>query len=173
VLKRNAFRDESVRNRVLSRFADHGIIPERIELLPFSPSRVGHLSHYARLDIALDTFPYNGATTTCEALWMGVPVVSWYGRTHATRVGLSLLTALGLGELACSSHDEYVARVVALARAPERIRVLRHTLRDRLLSSPVCDKLGFVRELESVYRDMWRTWCNNRSVDFGAEALSR
>jgi protein O-GlcNAc transferase len=161
ILKRRGFRDESTRNDMLKKFSDRGIRPERIELLAAGQSHDDHLGHYARLDVVLDTFPYNGTTTSCESLLMGVPVVAWYGRTHVSRVGLSLLTSIGHKELAGASQDEFVARAVALANDPERIRTLRAMLRDQFLNSPVCDAYGFVRELEEAYRQMWRLWCEN------------
>ncbi len=164
VLKRYHLSDESTRDNLLRKFSDRGVAPERVELLPFNPSRGDHLSNHSRLDILLDSFPYNGTTTTCEALWMGVPVVSHYGRTHVSRVGLSLLTSVGLEELASASHDDFVARTVALAQAPERIRTMHATLRDRFLASPVCDMRGFVRNLEEAYRHMWRAWCGTHSA---------
>lgn len=161
VLKRSSFSDKSTRDDMLRKFSSRGIALERIELLTAGQSHDDHLSHYARLDIVLDTFPYNGTTTSCESLLMGVPIVTRYGRTHASRVGLSLLTSVGLEELACASHDEFVARAVSLAKTPERIRTLRESLRDRFLNSPVCDARGTVRELEEAYRQMWRLWCAN------------
>jgi predicted O-linked N-acetylglucosamine transferase (SPINDLY family) len=159
ILKRGGLRDESIRNEILHKFSCRGIAPERIDLLAAGQARDDHFSHYAQLDIVLDTFPYNGTTTTCESLLMGVPIVTRYGQTHVSRVGLSLLSSVGLEELAGATHDEFVERAVSLAKAPERLRSLRVTLRDRFLKSPVCDSRGFVRNLENAYRQVWSQWC--------------
>jgi predicted O-linked N-acetylglucosamine transferase (SPINDLY family) len=164
VLKRGGLRDEATRNDMLRKFSSRGVAPERIELLGAGQARDDHFSHYAQLDIVLDTFPYSGTTTTCESLLMGVPIVTRYGLTHVSRVGLSLLTSVGLEELAGGNHDEFVARAVSLARARERMRSVRATLRDRFLQSTVCDKREFVRDIEEAYRQMWRQWCGTRET---------
>jgi predicted O-linked N-acetylglucosamine transferase (SPINDLY family) len=161
ILKGSAFCDESVRDRFRRHFDDRGIASDRIRLLPRSPSLAEHLNHYNALDIALDTYPYNGTTTTCEALWMGVPVVTWRGQAHASRVGLSILTTLGMPELAAANRDDYVERIVALARTPERLLLMRQSLRERVARSPICDKRRFVAGLETSYRRMWRAWCSD------------
>ncbi|MDH5512939.1 MAG: tetratricopeptide repeat protein, partial [Gammaproteobacteria bacterium] len=162
ILKRRGFHDEATRQDMLRKFTDRGIRPERITLLTAGQSQEDHLGHYARLDAVLDTFPYNGTTTSCESLLMGVPIVTHYGQTHVSRVGLSLLASVGLEELAGGSHEEFVARAVSLAQAPDRMRAMRAALRDRFLSSPVCDARGFVRGLEEAYRQLWRSWCQNQ-----------
>lgn len=163
VLKGGAFCDGAIRDLFLRQFADHGIAPGRIELLPRSPSLAEHLNHYNALDIALDTWPYNGTTTTCEALWMSVPLVTWCGEAHATRVGLSILSVLGIPEFAASNRSDYIERAVTLARNPGRVVSLRKSLRDRVAKSPICDKQGFVEGLEQSYRRMWREWCGDPS----------
>ena len=108
---------------------------------------------YEGVDIALDTYPYNGTTTTCEALWMGVPVVTRAGEVHMSRVGASLLHAAGLGDLVAHDAVDYVETVVALACDQERRRELRAILRRRLEESTLLDHAGFTRKLEQVYRD--------------------
>ena len=126
---------------------------------PYMPERGGHLALYNHIDIALDTFPYNGTTTTCEALWMGVPVVTWRGQRHASRVGASLLDAVGLGELVAPSVEVYIALARSLAVQPERLARLSHSLRRRLEASPLLDARGLAQALEAAYRAMWRRWC--------------
>jgi predicted O-linked N-acetylglucosamine transferase (SPINDLY family) len=120
---------------------------------------VGHLALYDRIDIALDTFPYNGTTTTCEALWMGVPVVTLVGRTHASRVGVSLLSSVGLTELAADSSQHYIEAAVAFARDRKRLSELHRNLRRRMQDSPLVDHRGHTRRLEMALRAMWRAWC--------------
>jgi predicted O-linked N-acetylglucosamine transferase (SPINDLY family) len=123
-----------------------------------------HLALYGRVDIALDTFPYHGTTTTCEALWMGVPVVTRAGETHASRVGVSLLTNAGVAELVATSDESYVEVATTLARDFPRLAGLRATLRERMAASPLMDGPLFARNLEGAYRQMWRTWCANQTA---------
>ena len=159
IVKSKPLVDEKTRRRNLELFAAAGISAERLELVPWIPSQAGHLGAYSRIDIALDTFPYNGTTTTCEALWMGVPVIALRGRRHAARVGLSLLAAVGMPEFAVQSTQAYVEAAVGLANDLDRLTALRGDLRERLRASPLCDAGAFTRHVETAYRDMWRTWC--------------
>ena len=122
-----------------------------------------HLGTYHRVDIALDTFPYHGTTTTCEALYMGVPVITLAGRVHASRVGASLLSAVGLTELVTHNEREYVEAAVALASNSSRLRDFHATLRARLESSPLMDASAYVSGLECAYRRMWEAWCSSGS----------
>ena len=119
------------------------------------------------MDIALDTFPYHGTTTTCEAMWMGVPVVSLAGQRHVSRVGVSLLNNVGLPELVANTPEEYVRIAVDLANDLPRLQELRSTLRQRMEQSPLMDAPRFARNVEAAYRQMWRKWCatcrNSRS----------
>jgi len=146
---------------VLNLFTHHGIAAERIEVLSWEPSISRHLSIYHRIDIGLDTFPYHGTTTTCEALWMGVPVITLAGNTYASRVGVSLLSNAGLPGLVAESPDEYVSMAVTLARDVERLQSLRKNLRDMMKASPLCDAKTFTEHLEKCYRMMWKTWCES------------
>jgi predicted O-linked N-acetylglucosamine transferase (SPINDLY family) len=141
-VKTKALADASVRDALLASFATEGICAQRLRAIGWLPSGEEHLAAYNEVDIALDTFPYNGATTTCEALWMGVPVVSLAGSTHASRMGLSILTAVGLPELVASSEDGFVALAAALAQERDRLRALRQTLRERMRASPLMDEAG-------------------------------
>jgi predicted O-linked N-acetylglucosamine transferase (SPINDLY family) len=123
------------------------------------PSIAAHLALYHRVDIALDPFPYNGTTTTCEALWMGVPVVTLRGDRHAGRVGASLLSQIGLTDLIANSVEEYVEIALALAGNPGRLDDLRGALRPRIAASPLCDRRAFARKMEGAFRTMWEAWC--------------
>ena len=125
----------------------------------WEPSVKGHLDTYNRIDIALDTFPYNGTTTTCEALWMGVPVVTLAGDRHASRVGMSLLSNIGLPELIAQTEDEYIDIAVKLAADTERLQLSVRGCREMMRRSPVCDAKGFTTGLELHYRRMWEEWC--------------
>jgi predicted O-linked N-acetylglucosamine transferase (SPINDLY family) len=150
------------RTHLRDQFARRGVGRERIELLAETPATAEHLATYHRVDIALDTFPYNGTTTSCEALWMGVPVVTLVGDRHAARVGASLLSRVGLDELVAKSEDAYVATAARLATDLAALGRLRCELRPRLAASPLCDGAGFARQLEATYRSLWREWCTRR-----------
>ena len=154
--------DAWVRARLQDRFAAHGIGGDRL-LLHERQATIGeHLDRYRQVDIGLDTYPYNGATTTCEALWMGVPVISLCGETHASRMGRSILTTAGLGEFVCSNEEAFVAKCVATAGDLHSLAALRGKLRERTRSSRLMDAARFTRNLEEVYRQMWRNWCSGR-----------
>ena len=118
-----------------------------------------HLELYHRIDVALDTYPYHGTTTTCEAMWMGVPVVSLAGRTHVSRVGVSLLSNVGLPELVANTPEEYISIASDLAADPTRLNGLRGSLRSKMSSSPLMDGARFAADVEAAYRQMWREWC--------------
>jgi protein O-GlcNAc transferase len=159
LLKGSSFADPDTRALFLARFVDRGVTTDRVELMPRLTGADAHLSAYHQVDIALDPFPYNGATTTCEALWMGVPVVTLRGNRHAGRVGASLLTQVGLTELITNSVEEYIETAIALARDPTRLASLRQSLRPRMTASPLCDSRAFARKMEAAFRTMWRRWC--------------
>ena len=159
VLKNWDLASPDVREGLLARMSAAGADPSVIELLPYEKKGADHLATYARIDIALDTYPYHGTTTTCEALLMGVPVVSLMGDRHASRVGLSLLSAVGLPHLAAASPDEFVRTTVQLARDRQSLASLRGSLRDRLLRSPLCDAPSHSKRFNSALRDIWRAAC--------------
>ena len=118
-----------------------------------------HLGRYGEVDIALDPFPFNGSTTTFEALWMGVPVISLAGETFMSRLAGSILHHAGLGDLAVDTPEAYVACARDLAGDPARLKTLRSTLRERVATSPLCDAPTYARSVETAYRDMWQEWC--------------
>jgi len=157
-LKSKPLADDGTRRRLAQRFAEHGIADERLVMTGWIVDG-NHLAVYNRVDVGLDTFPYNGTTTTCEALWMGVPVVTMAGDRHAARVGASLLTRVGLAELIANEPEAYVARAVALANDRARLGALRAGLRETVARSALCDAQRFTRTLEAAYRDLWRAWC--------------
>jgi protein O-GlcNAc transferase len=136
----------------------HGLDPARIELVHKRPLR----DYYAlvqQADIALDPFPFNGHTTTCDAIWLGVPVVMLQGRMYASRFGGSVLANVGLDDLIARSVSEYVDKAVELAGDLDRLAELRAQLRPRMAASPLLDFQGFARNVEAAYRQMWTDWC--------------
>lgn len=148
-----------MRSHILDSFERRGVARDRIEFSGKLESNADHLAAYGRVDIALDTFPYNGVTTTCEALWMGVPVVTLVGDRHCARVGSSLLTHVGLQDLVAHSPQAYVEITARLAADLPALAELRAGLRAKVAASPLCDGIGFTRSLEAAYRTTWREWC--------------
>jgi predicted O-linked N-acetylglucosamine transferase (SPINDLY family) len=126
--------------------------------------KAGWLSVYNRIDVALDTFPWSGHTTACEAVWMGVPVLTVRGDRHASRMVASVMTTLGLADdFVAADHRRFVAKGKALAGRFDFLADLRADLRQRAIDSPLCDAAGFGREMAKMYRTMWRTWCAGTS----------
>jgi len=146
------------RRRIGELFASMGISPHRLQFVPRMP-RPQYLRLYDRIDICLDPLPYNGITTTCDALWMGVPVVSLQGKTAAGRAGKSILENVGLGELAADDPDQFVRIATTLAKDLPRLAELRRTLRQRISRSAMMDAPRFAREMEKAYRLIWENWC--------------
>lgn len=155
LLKNKVLGNRTAQSEVRARFTAAGIDESRVVLSAWEPSVEGHLKAYEQVDIALDSFPYNGTTTTCEALWMGVPVVTFRGDRHAGRVGASLLHTVGLDDLVGDSVDDYVRIAVSLSADADRLAGLRSGLRERMRSSALMDEMGFVRELEACYLGVW------------------
>ncbi|MGD0389609.1 MAG: tetratricopeptide repeat protein [Tepidisphaeraceae bacterium] len=143
---------------VRERFAGMGISPDRLEFVGKQPWPQ-YVRTYGRIDIALDPFPWGGGITTCDALWMGVPVVSLVGRTAVGRGGASILANVGVPELIAQTPEQYVRIAAALARDLPRLAELRRTLRAKMQASPLMDAPRFARNVEAAYRQMWRNWC--------------
>lgn len=165
LLKGRGFTEEATRQSLLARFAETGGDPQRVTLLAPVDGIADHLAFYGQVDIALDPFPYNGTTTTCEALWMGVPIVTLAGDRHAGRVGASLLTQVGLTDLIASSVDGYVEVAASLAADRHRLARLRQTMRERMRASSLCDAPRFARKIESAYRAAWQQYCLEAAAD--------
>ncbi len=140
------------------RFGRNGIAAERVEFVD-RQTWEPYIRTYHRIDIGLDTFPYNGGITTCDTMWMGVPVVSLSGGTPVGRGGRSILCNLGLGDLVAYASEQYVDIAVALAGDLSRLEELRRTLRERMRRSPLMDAPRFARNMEAAYRQAWRRWC--------------
>lgn len=162
VLKGDA-RLSAVVSRLRAELTSRGVHDAQIETLNNTATPEEARALYARVDVALDTFPYNGTTTTCESLWMGVPVVAVLGPSHVSRVSASLLHAVGAPELIADSVDAYVALAVSLARDRARVNAYRAGLRDMVASSPLCDAPAYARAVEAAYRTLWRAWCAAQS----------
>ena len=164
LLKSRLFVEEESRRLYCSRLVERGVAADRLTFMDPIPDIAGHLGSYNLIDITLDPFPYNGTTTTCEALWMGVPMVVLTGDCHAGRVGMSLLNSVGLDELIAESVDQYVEIASALATDLPRLKALRTSLRERMHASRLCDSAGFTRSLEEAYRGVWSNWCDGKSA---------
>ena len=160
-LKYKSLKTDFIQDMVYADFAKHGVTRDRLVFLSQTDSKMEHMSQYNRIDIGLDSFPYNGTTTTCDALWMGVPVITLAGRSHVGRVGVSQLTNIGLPELIGHNEDDYVDIAVALANDLPRLAALRSGLRERLRASPLMDAPRFTRNLEAAYREMFKRLHNH------------
>ncbi len=156
LLKNNSLACPTLRQRLAGYFARHGVAAERLILKCRSPTVAEHLAEYAGADITLDTFPYNGTTTTCEALWMGVPVIACRGDRHAARVGASILTQTGLQELLAEDVNGYVAKAVGLGGDGAAVARLRQGMRQRLQDSALFDEKGFAAKMAEAFFAMWR-----------------
>ena len=172
LLKGHGLAEPGLAAALRARLSLLGVGEERIELLGRTAGIAEHLALYARVDVALDTFPYHGTTTTCEALWMGVPVVTLAGDRHASRVGASLLTALGRREWIAKDWADYTAIAVALANdAAGRVR-LRTTLRDEMRRSALLDHAGQAARFGAAVRECWQHWCRDHRLISGKQSAS-
>ena len=156
LLKSKSTADPMTMGRLQARMQAGGIDPSRIDSIAYTKTVEEHLQIYARVHIALDTMPYNGTTTTCEALWMGVPVVCVQGDRHAARVGASLLRATGCEQLLGRTADEFVEIAVKLANDRAQLTELRFGLRARLLASPLMDSRGYAERFHGALRECYR-----------------
>ncbi|MCC6428423.1 MAG: tetratricopeptide repeat protein [Phycisphaerales bacterium] len=154
LLKATQLADPRVRADTVQRFVGAGIEASRVEVVEATASQMDHLALYGRIDIALDPFPYAGTTTTCEAMWAGVPVITLAGRSHAGRVGVSLLRNTGLDELIAADIPSYIKLATSLAGDTARLTSLRSSMRDRIAASTLCDGPAFARRFEAALRQM-------------------
>jgi len=150
------------REKLTARFSRFGIAPERLILDGQFASHEAHFEAYHQVDIALDPFPYPGITTTVEALWMGVPVLSMRGQRFISHQGETILHNVGLPEWIALDEDDYVAKAAAFASDKQALAKLRAGLRERLLASPLCDAPRFARNFEEAMRGMWQKWCGQQ-----------
>jgi predicted O-linked N-acetylglucosamine transferase (SPINDLY family) len=159
LLKGHGLSDAAVRERFLARLLKAGLARERVMLLERTPDTTSHLAVYHQVDIALDTFPYNGTTTTCESLWMGVPVVSLAGDRHMARVSASLLHAVGHPEWVATTDEGYVQAAATLAADRVQLAEIRGSLRDGVRASPLMDHAGQAKRFGAALRESWKKWC--------------
>jgi len=164
VLKSRLFEEKEVAAVLRARLRTAGLPDDRVELLRPMPSVGAHLEAYARVDIALDTFPYHGTTTTCEAMWMGVPVVSMAGDRHAARVGCSLLTSVGHPEWIAENPEDYLRIAAGLAADRTKLAAIRAGLRDEMRASLLLDHAGQAARFGEALRACWRQWCGAGAV---------
>lgn len=159
LLKARSLGEASVQQNVRSRFANHGVDLQRLILEPYVP-RGDYLATYNSVDIALDPFPFPGGTTTVEALWMGVPVLTLAGKHFLARQGVGLLMNAGLPDWVVKDHEDYFLRAVAYANDLPRLALLRAGLRQQVLASPIYDAPRFAHHFEAALRGMWEKWCS-------------
>lgn len=158
ILKGIIFSEEESKDRFFKLFTDNGIGKERITLKPLTTSIEEHLATYNEIDIALDPFPYNGTTTTCEALWMGVPVITLGGEVHCARVSSSILHNCDLPELVTHSRDEYISKAIGLANDTSTLIRMRETMREKLTTSHLCNAKQFCTDMEDLLQTMRDTY---------------
>ncbi|MEE8428437.1 MAG: tetratricopeptide repeat protein [Gammaproteobacteria bacterium] len=159
LLKNKPLGHTSIAKAMLEQFESLGVAGERVEFAGSNPDLLDHLSSYGNVDISLDTFPYNGTTTTCEALWMGVPVVTLAGVSHVARVGHSLLSQIDKAEWVGVSADDYVDIAVHLGANLDELSSIRGGLRNQMWQSLLCNGELLATEMEEAYRTAWRKWC--------------
>jgi predicted O-linked N-acetylglucosamine transferase (SPINDLY family) len=158
IFQTSAMASRHTREKVTKVFTDAGVSSDRLEFREWSDFST-YLKLLERSDITLDPFPFNGGTTTCHSLWMGAPVITLAGDRHASRMGLSMMTAIGLPEFVAYTPDEYVQIAVRFANDLARLREIRVGMRDRLKASPLLDGAAYTRNLEAAYREVWHAWC--------------
>lgn len=161
-LKRKELTSENAREGLIAQLEDRGIVKDRLIFKSKFQSTTEHLAEYNHIDIAFDTSPYNGTTTTLQALWMGVPVVSLTGQTHASRVSTTILERINLGGMATKSVMDFAMRAKELSELEETRQQLRGSLRRHLADSPLMNKGQFAREFESAVIRLWQEWCEQR-----------
>ena len=163
VLKyKDDFARSALKDAVLSSLVGGNVGADRVSFAAAGEFEREHLARYGAIDIALDSYPFTGATTSFEALWMGVPVVTLLGDSYLRRMTASHLIPIGLGDLVAKTPDDFVEIAVRLAGDPQRLAELRATLRDRLLASPLMDRPGYARSVDAMFRDLWRRWAGDQ-----------
>lgn len=170
-MKCKHFASDELSQRFINKFKQHGIDVSRLTLLPMTPTIAQHMALYSQIDIAVDSFPYAGTTTTAESLYMGVPVVTWYRKTapiHAQNVGASLMARIpGMSEaFVATSKQGYVDLCVKWANDIPALAQIRENLRPSMLVSPLCDGPAFAKKLEKVFRDMWEAYCKGKKMTY-------
>ncbi len=168
LLRFAAGKNQETREHYLRQFEQFGVEPQRVYISGWE-NQFEHLQMYNQVDIVLDSYPWNGHATTCEALWMGVPVISLVGESHVSRFGLTILTCLDMQFFAASTSAEYVAKATALAQNLDALADIRASMRQRMTASILCDANAFARNVEEEYRKMWHRWCRSNGVNIPGE----
>ncbi|MCP4606275.1 MAG: tetratricopeptide repeat protein [Proteobacteria bacterium] len=158
---KNWYANRSIKNRCLKLFSSMGVAGDRISFIDSGTSTNDYLDNYRNIDIALDTYPFTGATTTFDTLWMGVPVVTLAGSTFPSRYSAALLIHTGLHELVASKDIDYVKMAVQLACDSDRLNEIRNKLREKVSNSPLCNGENYARSIEAMYVDIWKRWCSS------------
>jgi protein O-GlcNAc transferase len=161
MLKSGRFDDPVLRSEAIGQLAAHGVGEDRLIVEGFT-SREDLLTAYNRVDIGLDPYPYTGCTTTVEAVWMGVPVVTLRGKRSVARASEAILTVVGRPDLVAGDADSYVSIVKSLAADRVALAEMHGKIRAMMEASPICDCRRFARDTVRLYRKMWRTWCAGR-----------
>lgn len=161
LIKSSKLANKELRAQLIEQFNSCNIDESRLDLRAFSPTTTEHLQTYNDLDLALDTFPYTGTTTTCESLIMGVPVLTLLGKAHAGRVSASLLTAVDQTQLIAHSTEQYITKALEIIDAGRPSTQDRTRLRDQTLTSPLCDQAPYARKVQDAYRTLWSKWCDS------------
>ncbi len=159
----NLFEDEGLRERYIALFETFGVESGRLRFLPLAKNAYDHLACYNEIDIALDPFPFSGSTTTFEALWMGVPVVSWCGDTMVSRWTAAMLNKLEMAQCIACSPEAYVEIASSLAAHRTLLSELRFNLRSKLQHSPLCDAQARAWQMQRIYRYVWSKWCKQKN----------
>ncbi|ETR71925.1 MAG: hypothetical protein OMM_02113 [Candidatus Magnetoglobus multicellularis str. Araruama] len=162
LLQAAAYDDPDIVRYFQASFEKYGIHRGRIQCagtLPFEQ----YLQLHHQIDIMLDTQPWTGHTTSCHALWMGVPILTLEGSRHASRIGQRLMQALDLQEWVAKDHQDYVQKAMQLSQDRHALDKLRQSMRERILKSGISDKKQYVYSLEKVYRQLWTAWCEQKS----------
>ena len=164
VIKYKFMNDPKLREITVARFVENGLSADRIIIFDFNFVQKEHFAQYNKIDIALDSFPYNGTTTTCEALYMGVPVITILGDRHVSRVSASLLNAIGLGELVAKDGEEFVKIAAGLAWNTQKLVEIKRNLRERMQNSSLMDKKSFAQRWQNAILDMANETKNRESL---------
>ncbi len=159
LIKAHGFSDKQVHDQLLSQLQSRGIAPSRVKIMGREHETSKHLQLYHEMDIALDPFPYNGTTTTCEAIWQGLPVITLEGATHVSRVGFVINTLLGREELIAKNPDQYVDIAEKLASDVQRLDEMRQSSRSAMMQSKLYDQMDFTRNFEQILTQAWQEWC--------------
>jgi len=161
-LKTRTLLDKTAAASIKQKFSNTGINPARILIYGNHYPTIEHFKAYNEVDIALDTFPYNGTTTTCDALWMGIPVITLQGDSHAGRVGVSLLQTIGCPELIAEDKTDYINRAVKLALDSDRLSNYHRNIRNLMQNSPLMDSAGFAKNFTLTLNEIWGKWRDSR-----------